>query len=160
MPSRDLDFYLDLFQSAQKRHESFEDSMLYSLRGVLVSPEFLFRSEPPNTRSEMKPLDDYALASRLSYFLWGSMPDGLLFALAEEGKLHDPEILKGQVARMLRNQKSFDFVESFVEQWLRTRDLGRSFSPDAELFPDVERCRAAGRHSISTRSVFPGNSLE
>lgn len=131
----DLAFYLDLFQSAQKRHESFEDSVLYSLRGVLVSPEFLFRSEPPNTRSEMKPLDDYALASRLSYFLWGSIPDGLLFALAEEGKLHEPEILKGQVARMLRNQKSFDFVESFVEQWLRTRDLGRSLSPDAGLFP-------------------------
>jgi mono/diheme cytochrome c family protein len=131
----DLAFYLDLFQSAQKRRESFEDSVLYSLRGVLVSPEFLFRSEAPNTSSQMKPLDDYALASRLSYFLWGSMPDGLLFALAEEGKLHDPEILKGQVARMLRNQKSFDFVESFVEQWLRTRDLGQSFRPDAELFP-------------------------
>jgi mono/diheme cytochrome c family protein len=131
----DLNFYLDLFRSAQKRKESFDDSVLYALRGVLVSPEFLFRAEAPNNTSEPKLLDDYALASRLSYFLWGSMPDGLLFALAEEGKLKDPEVLKGQVARMLRNSKSFDFVENFVEQWLRTRDLGQSFRPDPQLYP-------------------------
>jgi mono/diheme cytochrome c family protein len=131
----DLGFYLELFQSACKRRESFDDSVLFALRGVLVSPEFLFRAETPNTSSNQRLVDDYALASRLSYFLWGSMPDGLLLALAEEGKLRDPEILKGQVARMLRNPKSFDFVESFVEQWLRTRDLGQSFRPDGELFP-------------------------
>ncbi|MDQ6677686.1 MAG: DUF1592 domain-containing protein, partial [Acidobacteriota bacterium] len=74
-------------------------------------------------------------ATRLSYFLWGSTPDGLLLALAEAGRLQDPEILKGQVARMLRNPKSFDFMQSFVEQWLGTRALGQSISPDAKLFP-------------------------
>jgi mono/diheme cytochrome c family protein len=131
----DLDFYLDLFRSAQKRKESFDASVLYALRGVLVSPEFLFRAEAPNNSFESKLLDDYALASRLSYFLWGSTPDGLLLALAEEGRLKDPEVLKGQVARMLRNSKSFDFVENFVEQWLRTRDLGQSFRPDPQLYP-------------------------
>ncbi len=131
----DLQVYLALFHSAQKQRDSFDDSILYALKGVLVSPQFLFRTEPPNPSAEPRLLDGYALASRLSYFLWNSTPDGLLLALAESGKLQDPEILKGQIARMLRNPKSFDFVQSFVEQWLRTRDLGQSVHPDAELFP-------------------------
>jgi hypothetical protein len=131
----DLQVYLALFRSAQKQGDSFDDSILYALRGVLVSPQFLFRTEPPNPSPEPRLLDDYSLASRLSYFLWNSTPDGLLLALAESGKLQDPEILKGQVARMLRNPKSFEFVQSFVEQWLRTRDLGQNVHPDAELFP-------------------------
>jgi hypothetical protein len=131
----DLQVYLALFHSAQKQGDSFDDSMLYALKGVLVSPQFLFRTEAPNPGPEPRLLGDYALASRLSYFLWNSTPDGLLLALAESGKLQDPEILKGQVARMLRNPKSFDFVQSFVEQWLRTRDLGQSIHPDAGLFP-------------------------
>ena len=76
------------------------------------------------------------MASRLSYFLWNSTPDGLLLALAETGKLNDPEVLQGQVARMLRNQKSFDFARSFVDQWLRIRDLGQAFQPDPKLFPE------------------------
>ena len=131
----DTRFYLDLFRSAQKRGDPFEESILYSLRAVLVSPQFLFRSELPNRGTQPRMLNDYDLATRLSYFLWGSGPDGLLLALAEEGKLQDPEVLKGQVARMLRNTKSFDFVQSFIEQWLRTRDLGQSFRPDAGLYP-------------------------
>lgn len=132
----DAAFYLGLFQSAQKRGDSFEDSILYSLRGVLISPQFLFRAEPSNPALKMRMLDDYSLASRLSYFLWSSPPDSLLLALAETGKLSDPEILKGQVARMLRNQRSTDFARSFVDQWLRTRDLGQAFKPDPELFPE------------------------
>ena len=132
----DFDFYFGLFTAAQKRGESFDDAMLYALRAVLVSPQFLFRSEPVNTTGQMRLLDDYSLASRLSYFLWGSMPDSLLLALAEEGKLQDPEILKSQVARMLRNQKSTDFARAFIEQWLRTRDLGQAFKPDPELYPE------------------------
>jgi len=131
----ELAFYLDVFHSAARRGDSFDDSILFALRAVLMSPEFLFRSETPNPGAQMRMLDDYALASRLSYFLWDSMPDSLLMALAETGKLKDPEILKGQVARMLRNSKSFDFAQSFVEQWLRTRDLGKSIEPDTGLFP-------------------------
>jgi hypothetical protein len=132
----DPDIYLDLFRNAVKRGESFDDSILYALRAVLLSPQFLFRTEPANTTAKARLLDDYSLASRLSYFLWGSMPDGLLFALADEGKLHDPEVLRGQVARMLRNQKSADFAQSFVDQWLRIRDLGQAFEPDPKLFPE------------------------
>jgi hypothetical protein len=132
----ELDFYMDLFSSAAKRGDSFEDSILYSLRAVLLSPQFLFRMEPRNTTGQPRVLDDYSLASRLSYFLWGSTPDGLLLALADAGKLKDPEILKSQVARMLRNQKSVDFAQSFVDQWLHIRDLGQAFQPDPKLFPE------------------------
>jgi hypothetical protein len=80
-------------------------------------------------------LDDYSLATRLSYFLWNSTPDSLLLALAGDGKLNDPEILKAQIARMLRSPKSFDFAQNFVEQWLGTRVLGQGTEPDAKLFP-------------------------
>ena len=134
--SSDLDFYLGLFSSAIRRGDSFDDALAYSLAGVLISPQFLFRSEPPNPTSQMRLIDDYSLASRLSYFLWGSMPDGLLTALAETGKLSDPQVLKDQVARMLRNPKSADFARSFVDQWLRIRDLGEGFQPDPKLFPE------------------------
>jgi hypothetical protein len=132
----DFDFYMGLFTAATGRGESFEDSILYTIRAVLLSPQFLFRMEPPNTTGSARALDDYSLASRLSYFLWNSEPDGLLMALAETGKLSDPTILQGQVARMLRNQRSFDFSRSFVEQWLRIRDLGQAFQPDLKLFPE------------------------
>jgi mono/diheme cytochrome c family protein len=133
--SADLDFHLGLFSSAAKRGESFEDSILYALRAALISPQFLFRVEPPNSTGKTRLLDEYSLASRLSYFLWGTMPDGLLFALAETEKL-SPEVLQGQVGRMLRNQKSVDFARSFIEQWLRTRDVGTVWKPDPELFPE------------------------
>ncbi|HYP07458.1 MAG TPA: DUF1588 domain-containing protein [Bryobacteraceae bacterium] len=132
----DLQFYMSLFESAAKRGEPFEDSILFALRAVLVSPQFLFRTEAVNSTGKMRLLDEYALATRLSYFLWGSMPDSLLLALAETGKLRDENILRGQVARMLRNQKSVDFARSFIEQWLRTRDLGQGFTPDAQLYPE------------------------
>jgi mono/diheme cytochrome c family protein len=131
----DLQVYLGLFDSAQKNRVSFDESILYALKGVLVSPQFLFRTEDPNPYAHPRLLDDYALATRLSYFLWGSTPDGLLLALAKAGKLQDPAVLQGQVERMLRNQKSFDFVQSFVEQWLGTRALGQTIQPDATLFP-------------------------
>jgi mono/diheme cytochrome c family protein len=131
--------YLGLFQAARKRGEAFDGAMLFAVRGILVSPHFLFRAEPPNASLEPRPLNDYALASRLSYFLWGSMPDELLFDIAELGKLHEPSVLKEQVARLLRHPKSINFAERFVEQWLRTRDLGGEKSPDAKLFPMYAR---------------------
>jgi len=77
------------------------------------------------------------MASRLSYFLWGSMPDELLFDLAARGKLQDPEVLKQMVRIMLRNDRSMGFVQSFVEQWLHTRELSGDKAPDAKLFPDL-----------------------
>ncbi|MBS1875567.1 MAG: DUF1592 domain-containing protein [Acidobacteria bacterium] len=125
----DIAFHLSLYEAERKRGGSFDDAILYALRGALISPRFLFRVEPNG------PLDDYALASRLSYFLWNSMPDAPLFELAASGQLHDPAVLKAQVARMLRDARSFDFAQSFVEQWLRTRELAQTTHPDPGLFP-------------------------
>jgi len=131
----DVEKYAALARTAQKRGASFDDSILLALRAALVSPQFLFRYERPNPEPQPRRVDDYALASRLSYFLWGSMPDSLLFDLAEQGKLHEPEILKWQVGRMLRSIKSLEFETRFIEQWLGTRELGSSINPDAKLFP-------------------------
>ncbi len=129
--------YVELFRAAQKQGETFDGSVLFALRGALVSPYFLFRSEAPNPGPSTRPLDDYSLASRLSYFLWGSMPDELLFDLAAQGKLRDPEVLKQMVRIMLRNDRSMGFAQSFVEQWLHTRELSGDKAPDAKLFPDL-----------------------
>jgi hypothetical protein len=126
---------MSLFRAQQKRGEGYDASILFALRGVLVSPNFLFRLEEPNTAPEPRPVDDYALASRLSYFLWGSMPDSVLFDLAAQKKLQDPAVLAEQIARMLKNERARDFSERFVEQWLNTRELGRDIKPDEKLFP-------------------------
>ena len=131
----EMQVYRSLFDAAQKGRQTFEDSILYALSGVLISPQFLFRTEPVNSAPEPKLLDDYSLATRLSYFLWNSTPDALLLAIAEEGKLNNPEVLKGQIARMLRSPKAFDFMQNFVEQWLGTRTLGQGTHLDAKLFP-------------------------
>jgi hypothetical protein len=129
--------YVELFRAARKQGEPFDGAVLFSLRGALVSPLFLFRSEAQNPGPGPRPLDQYAMASRLSYFLWGSMPDELLFDLAAKGKLQDPEVLKQMVRIMLRNDRSMGFVQSFVEQWLHTRELSGDKAPDAKLFPDL-----------------------
>ncbi len=122
--------YLAVFQ---RQKGSFDQRIAYTLQGVLVSPHFLFRFEQPSPVA--RPVPDYALASRLSYFLWGSMPDDTLFTLAAQGKLSDPAIFREQTLRLLKDQRSRDFAENFVEQWLGTRELGRDIKPDAKLFP-------------------------
>jgi hypothetical protein len=108
------------------------------LRAALVSPNFLFRIEPPNTSSQIKPVDSYTLASRLSYFLWGSMPDELLFDLAGTGKLNNPAVLRQMIPRMLRNDRAEIFAKRFIEQWTGTRELTATKSPDAKLFTGFE----------------------
>lgn len=135
VPDAEKQPFLALFQAAQRERLDFDHSVVFMLRGVLMSPRFLFLSVPPNPGASPTPLDDYALASRLSYFLWGSMPDDMLFDLASLGKLHETEVLREEIGRMLRSGKSMGFVQSFTGQWLGTRNLGRDFTPDAGLFP-------------------------
>ncbi len=127
--------YLTLFQAATKQGQPYEEAVFYALRGVLVSPNFLYRVEPANHTGKARPLDQFALASRLSYFLWGSMPDELLFDIAAKGKLQDEEVLRQIIPVMLRNDRSLGFAHRFVEQWLRTRELSTDKAPDAKLFP-------------------------
>ena len=132
----EADRYVELFRIAQKRGDSYEQSILYALQGVLISPYFLFRIEEPNPGPEMRLLGGYEMATRLSYFLWGTMPDETLMGLAAKGTLNDPETLKAQVQRMLKDQRSTAFAEQFIEQWLGTRELGNEAKPDAKLFPE------------------------
>lgn len=138
-PAREgeVEQYLALFEGARTRGEPFEPSLLFAMQGALISPHFLFRLEEPNPDSQPRLVGDYEIASRLSYFLWDSMPDDELFRLAAEGKLKEPEVLREQAVRMLKDRKTRESAESFVEQWLGTRELGRNIKPD----------RAANRYS-------------
>ncbi|WP_031498662.1 DUF1588 domain-containing protein [Bryobacter aggregatus] len=122
---QDIAPYLELFRAARKNEEAFEPAIFFTIRAALVSPNFLFRKEP----------GQYALASRLSYFLWGSQPDELLVDLAAQGRLQDPKVLLPLIDRMMRNDRSMTFAKRFVEQWLHTRDLGGEKVPDKKLFP-------------------------
>ncbi len=141
----EVDRFLALYDAASRRGDSFDLAMQYALEAVMVSPEFLFRIEDANPSPGPRLAGQHDLASRLSYFLWGSMPDGELYNLAEAGKLQDEAALRGQVARLLKDARSLEFAESFVEQWLGTRELGRDIRPDEKLFPEYgdDELRAA-----------------
>ncbi len=145
--------YLALFHAARKQGQDFNDSIFFTLRGVLVSPRFLFRVEPRNTSGKVEPIDSYSLAARLSYFVWGSMPDEFLFDLAATGNLHDPAVMKVVVGRMLRNDRSLGLAQRFVEQWLGTRELAGTKKPDAKLFPVYDTDEEL-RSDISLQPVF------
>jgi hypothetical protein len=110
------------------------------LSAVLVSPEFLFRVErdPQGVASGMAyRLSDVELASRLSFFLWSSIPDDDLLDAAIAGKLHEPDVLEREVRRMLADQRSQTLVTNFASQWLYLRNL-ESIRPDMRLFPDFD----------------------
>lgn len=126
---------LRLFAAARQRGESYDNAILLALQSVLISPQFLFRIERPTVSRGIRPIDSHAMASRLSYWLWGSMPDDELLLLAAMDQLREPASLETQIVRMLKSEKSREFAESFVEQWLGTRELGRDIKPDKTLFP-------------------------
>ncbi len=142
--------YLALFERAREHDLDFEPAILFALRGALLSPRFLFHVEPlagdPVSRQ-------YAIASRLSYFLWGGMPDELLFDVAAAGKMADPEVLAKLVPRMLRDPRALQFASRFVEQWLRTRELDGDKAPDAELFAEYHTNEEL-RSDIRLQPVF------
>lgn len=110
---------------------NFETSLKAGLRGVLTAPQFLFFSEQPGR------LDDWALASRLSYFLWSTMPDEALLKVAAQGKLHEPTVMHAQVERMLKDPKAAAFVENFTGQWLDLRNI-EATTPDMRLYPEFD----------------------
>ena len=130
--------YLDLFTEADRDDAPYDEAISFALQGVLMSPQFLFRVERPNGNPEPRPVGDYELATRISYFLWGSMPDQELFDMAANGGMRDPDYLHNKVLCMLDDERSHEFAERFVEQWLGTRELGRDIRPDKHLFPVYE----------------------
>ncbi len=128
------------FYEAGRRDGSFEEGIGRALQRVLVSPEFLFRIErdlPGIARGGSRPLGDLELASRLSFFLWSSIPDDELLDVAEAGGLGDAEVLHAQVRRMLRDPRSRALVDNFGGQWLYLRNLAGT-APDPIQFPDFD----------------------
>ena len=133
----DLKKPLELYQQAREE-EGFEAGIELGLSAILVNPNFLFRIErDPKTVASGKAyrVSDIALASRLSFFLWSSIPDEELLTLAIKGRLSDPKVLEQQTRRMLADERSQSLVNNFAGQWLYLRNLD-SITPDMRLFPD------------------------
>ena len=135
-----------LFQKLRAGEPSFEHTIVSTLTAVLCSPNFLLLSEPEpkkipdGTSLEKRRIDDYELASRLSYFLWSSMPDETLFDLAKQKKLHQKETLIAQTRRMLADPKSEAFSENFAAQWLELAGI-RRLAVNPEYFKFDERTK-------------------
>jgi mono/diheme cytochrome c family protein len=129
---------MDVFELGRQNELSYQASLRLMLKAMLVSPQFLFitPADDYDTQAEIIPLDDYQLGSRLSYLLWGTMPDDELMSLADSGKLRDPAILKEQVTRMLKDPRSRSLFDGFGAQWLGTGDL-KTKTFDLAKFPEM-----------------------
>jgi hypothetical protein len=130
---------LELY-SAGSKQGGFEAGLTRAITGILVSPGFLFRMErdPAGIApGELYPISDIDLASRLSFFLWSSIPDEKLLGLAEQGRLSEPAVLEAEVRRMLADTRAKSIAANFAAQWLYLRNL-RGHRPDARLYPDFD----------------------
>jgi hypothetical protein len=134
----EIDRLVELAKFAIDQGASPAEAFQTALQAVLVSPSFLFRVEAdPEPGQNIRPLDDFELASRLSYFLWSSMPDRELFRLAKAGTLHKPKTLDDQVKRMLQDAKAIALTENFAGQWLQLRSL-TEMVPDPQQYPTFD----------------------
>jgi hypothetical protein len=141
----ELDVLLRVFDLARENKFAYPDALRLMLKGILVSPQFLFITPAvePESGQWIVPLDDYQLASRLSYLLWATMPDGELSALADRRKLHEPAVLKAQVKRLLEDERSRALFDGFGAQWLGLGSLA-SKTFDTAKFPQMNsRMRSA-----------------
>jgi hypothetical protein len=129
-----------LTKLVEQQGDGFERGIQLAIQAVLASPQFLFRVEADpdrNSASDAHLINEYELATRLSYFLWSTMPDDELFDLARREELRKPGVLDNQVRRMLADPKSQALVENFAGQWLQLRDIAK-INPDVELFPNFD----------------------
>jgi len=128
--------FVDLFESRLDTDDGYEEAIKLAMKAVLVSPNFIFLAEPQHPDVGNHSLGDFPLAARLSYFLWASMPDDTLFALARDGKLQDEAVLEEQALRMLADPKARALGDRFAAQWLGISQLGETKRPDGERFPE------------------------
>ncbi len=144
-----VDRYMSLYQLARQRGEAHEAALKHLLSAVLISPRFLMRIEATQPdATEAYPVDEYDLASRLSFLLWSGPPDDELLKLAGEKKLHDSAVLDTQLRRMLQDDRSVALVDNFFGQWLQVRNLDRH-QPDAKKFPEFDNAlREAMRREV------------
>ncbi len=131
----DVDRLLAFYDKARSKGGSFEDGIRATIKPVLVSPRFLFRVEEDRAgKLPGVPVDDYELATRLSYFLWGTMPDEQLFRAAEQKKLSDPVELQNEIARLLKHDRARSLTETLANNWLMMKAFPRA-RPTTEFFP-------------------------
>ena len=136
----ELDIAMEFYRRGRELAD-FNLGIRTGLLPILVSPKFLYRAEPPPADLPVGmtfPLDDYALASRLSFFLWSRLPDEELLSLAEQGRLSDSDVMNNQVHRMLADPRAEALVNNFARQWLELQEL-EGFNPDPLLFPNVDK---------------------
>ena len=135
---------LRLYDAATTRGDAWDQAIRLPMKAVLCSPHFLYRIEDdPENPDAVRTLNDFEFATRLSYFLWSSMPDEELFRHATAGDLRRPEVLQAQVLRMTRDPKAKALSENFAGQWLQLRSI-RTLSPDKDFFPRWDEPLRAG----------------
>ncbi len=136
---REVDRLAGLAIQVMDEGATFEEGIKVGVSAVLVSPHFLYRWEldPQRSGEEPRPLNGYELASRLSYFLWSSMPDAELTAAAAADQLGDLDVLRAHLKRMLADPRAKALVQNFTGQWLQTRNLA-TVEPDPEVFPEFD----------------------
>ncbi len=137
----DVEAPMSFYKQARQDGGNFDDGIRAGVARVLSSPYFLYRieSDPPGARpGAAHPVSDVELASRLSFFLWSSIPDEKLLDLGVAGKLREPGVLAAQAQRMLEDERSDALVENFTGQWLQLRNLEAKVSPDLLMFPDFD----------------------
>ncbi len=132
----EVDRFVKLINSELQSGEHFEPAVKTALTAMLCSKDFIYLVEGSPDHLNLQ-LNDWELASRLSYFLWSTMPDDRLFGLAREKVLHQPDVLRGEVVRMLRDPRAERFATGFARQWLQLRNVGK-FPPDKKLYPDYD----------------------
>ena len=132
----ELDAFVGIVEAELKVGETFATAVKAGMSAILCSKSFLFISEG-DSRAMRHTLNDWEIASRLSYLLWSTMPDDALFKLADAGRLHDRAELARQARRMLEDPRARRFADSFTTQWLRLRKVGM-FPPDKKLYPDYD----------------------
>jgi len=135
----DLQRVMKLYREG-RRNGTFDTGIEAALQRILAAPKFVFRVErdlPNATPGTPYRISDVELASRLSFFLWSSIPDEALLKVAEAGRLKDPAVLEAQVRRMLADQRAHALVDNFAGQWLQLRNV-RNVQPNSDLFPDFD----------------------
>jgi hypothetical protein len=149
--SADVTYVMDYYAEVRQRSESFEEAMREAFVMILISPEFLYQIQPRHA-SEAQRLTPQEFATRLSYFLWATMPDAELTSLADSGKLLETKVVEDQVRRLLRSRKSSQFVTHFTDQWLDVSGIDR-VAVNPEYYPDFDNELKASMQG-ETRAFF------
>ncbi len=137
----DIESPLAFYREARESGGSFDAGIHAAVSRILVSPSFLFRVESEASdvpAGSPYPISDFEHATRLSFFLWSSIPDEELLDLAEQGRLREPEVLEAQVRRMIADSRSDALIENFTGQWLQLRNLGVRVKPDLHIFDEFD----------------------